>query len=185
MSFKGVWINIEGYENMYQISNTGKIKSLSRKGVRKDRIRVLAIDKYGYSYVSLIKNKIREKYMIHRLVAIHFIPNIYNSPQVNHKDGIKTNNNTYNLEWCTISENVSHAYKFLNKKPNLTGTGKFGKLNHNAKQINQYSITGEFIKTWDCILDITKEYKICRKSIWGCCINKYKTSHGFKWEYYK
>jgi hypothetical protein len=101
---------------MYQISNLGNVKSLSRlkihgKGVimTNDRILKPSISKKGYHSVELIKNKKGVKIAIHRLVAIAFIPNPENKPEVNHKDLDKSNNHVDNLEWCTHVENMRHA----------------------------------------------------------------------------
>ena len=68
------------------------------------------IDKDGYSYVVLYKNKKRKHFKVHRLVAMAFLKNPKNKPEVNHKQGIKSDNRVTELEWNTTSENVQHAY---------------------------------------------------------------------------
>jgi len=65
----------------------------------------------GYLRVSLSHNTIKKSFLIHRLVAIHFIPNLNNYDQVNHIDGNKTNNSITNLEWCSASDNIKHSFK--------------------------------------------------------------------------
>lgn len=101
---------IIGFENNYEISNTGIIKNIKRNTILKPTLRK------EYLGVSLCKNNTKKTFNIHRLVAIHFIDNPNNLPQINHIDGDKFNNNDWNLEWCNASYNIKHAYKTgLNK----------------------------------------------------------------------
>lgn len=99
------WKQIKGYEGLYKVSNTGKIKD--RKGnLMKERD-----NGNGYSYACLWKNG-KDKYIgVHRLVAIAFIKNPLNKKCVNHIDANKKNNNVFNLEWCTVQENCKHTIK--------------------------------------------------------------------------
>lgn len=113
------WKPIKGYENLYIVSNTGKIKTVSRT-VQRSRNGCLPVkekelaqykDKYGYMGVSLQKDGKRRTEKVHRLVLMSFNPDC-SGKQVNHKDGNKTNNNLENLEWVTPSENIKHAIKY-------------------------------------------------------------------------
>lgn len=120
-----IWKDIPEYEGLYQVSNLGEVKSLSKNRnafnsyyVSKERILKPALNDSGYKIVVLTKNKKPKSLRIHRLVALAFIDNLENKPQVNHKDGNKTNNNVENLEWCTNGENGKHAYKLGLKKIN-------------------------------------------------------------------
>ena len=120
---KEIWKDIKGYENKYQISNKGNVKSLNYKRTNKTKIISPALS--IYKTVTLSKKSKTKTYYIHRLVAETFIPNEFNLPQVNHKDGDKYNNNVSNLEWCTEKENMHHARKVLGKEfnpPKLKGT---------------------------------------------------------------
>ena len=108
-----IWRDIEGYENIYQISNLGRIKSF--KG--HEKILKPRKDGNGYLQVDLCKSGKIKKFLIHRLVAIAFILNPKNKPCVNHIDGNKENNCIDNLEWCTVQENNIHAFKTNLKKP--------------------------------------------------------------------
>lgn len=115
-----IFIPIIEYENIYSINCVGTIKSIRPKPQRpyykrKDPERKLkpGINSGGYKVVSLFKNGIAKQYYIHRLVAIHFISNPNNLPEVNHKDGDKSNNHVSNIEWCTHKTNIEHARDVL------------------------------------------------------------------------
>lgn len=111
--FKEIWKDIPGYEGRYQVSDMGRVRSLeyhNAKGVKRIGILKPAKDANGYLRCALSKNNKLITYKVHRLVAMAFIPNPNNFPQVNHKNGIKTDNRVENLEWCDYSMNISHAY---------------------------------------------------------------------------
>lgn len=103
-NYKELWKPIRGYESLYKVSNLGNVFSIRRNIILKP-----IHNGKKYCYVILPKNKYRKQFSIHRLVAIHFIPNVFNKPQVNHIDGDKSNNRVDNLEWCTNDENRKHA----------------------------------------------------------------------------
>ncbi len=124
-----VWKDIKNFENLYQISNLGRVKSLIKKGRKSERILKNFLDRCGYLNNILVKDKIKTKYKNHRLIAIAFIPNCKNKPCINHKDGNKQNNNIDNLEWVTYSENERHSYDVLKRKASLYGKKKInGKM---------------------------------------------------------
>ena len=110
-----VWKDIPGYEGLYQASTLGQIRSLDRPVwhgtfmyTRKGTIRKPSITK-DYNSLNLSKDGHKTFFMVHRLVAMTFLPNPNNLPEVNHKDGDKLNNRLNNLEWCTVADNVNHA----------------------------------------------------------------------------
>lgn len=105
-----IWKEIIRFENLYQISNLGSVKSLGNNKFRKEKTIKQKISNCGYKTVCLSKNNKRKTYTVHRLLAICFIPNNENKRTVNHRNGIKTDNNAINLEWCTTSQNTKHAY---------------------------------------------------------------------------
>jgi len=105
-----IWKDIAGYEGLYQVSNLGRIKSLPRNGtINLERFIKPRVDS-GYERVWLSKNNKTKPLKISRLVAMAFISNTYNKPEVNHIDGNKLNNCVVNLEWVTKSENIKHAF---------------------------------------------------------------------------
>jgi hypothetical protein len=101
-----MWKDVLGYENIYQINEYGDIKD-----VRSKKLRSPYITKKGYKSIDLYKDGKREKFLIHRLVAINFIPNPDNLPIVLHKDNVKLNTHYSNLKWGTYSENNSQAIR--------------------------------------------------------------------------
>lgn len=121
--------------------------------------------------------------LVHRLVAISFINNPLNNPQVNHIDGNKMNNNVDNLEWVTRSENVKHSYKKLGRIGISYNKGKTGKNNPNSKITLQYSLEGDLIKKWDSKIQASKELKIDSGSISKCCKGIRKTAGNYIWKY--
>lgn len=117
---KEIWKDIPNYENLYQVSNLGNIKSLYNNIILKP-----SVDRYGYVRFSATKNKKQKTLRIHRVVMEVFNP-IKESMQINHIDGNKTNNAITNLEWCTDSENKKHAYSngLMPKGNQFTGKSK-------------------------------------------------------------
>lgn len=110
-----IWKDIAGYEGYYSVSNNGKILS-----IRKKKLLASRIGNTGYVSVHLSIRGKSKRYSIHRLVAKAFIENPNNLPQVNHKDGIKTNNCVENLEWITCVENLKHSYKIRLENMTIT-----------------------------------------------------------------
>ena len=120
-----VWIDIDSYEGLYQISNLGRVRRLpkiitdvSQGGVRKrlfdGRILSQSFAGCGYKSVMLSKDGCVKRHNVHRLVAQAFIPNPNNLPEINHLDEDKTNNCVDNLEWCTPKYNSNYGNR--NKK---------------------------------------------------------------------
>lgn len=109
---KEVWKKIPGYGGRYEVSNLGRVRSI-HKSTGRVFILSQSTDKKGYCFVCLRSDGASKRYRVHRLVATAFIPNHENKPQVNHKDGDKSNNRADNLEWATQSENIRHAIHVL------------------------------------------------------------------------
>lgn len=97
-----IWLPIPNYENLYWISNQGRVRN-NRKVMKTYRINS------GYLCIDLTNNKVKKKYLLHRLVATTFLCNLNNHKEVNHIDECKDNNSVNNLEWCSSSYNKQHS----------------------------------------------------------------------------
>ena len=109
---KEEWRQIQGYEGLYEVSNLGQVKALDKLDSlgRKVKQKIMSPNvSTGYARVGLHKEGQKKMLLVHRLVAIAFIPNQENKTEVNHIDGNKLNNHCSNLEWCTQAENLKHA----------------------------------------------------------------------------
>ncbi len=140
------WKDISDYEGLYQVSNLGRIKALPRdrrnqhgSWVSPEKI-LSPGDSNGYPVVSLTKNKIVRGFLVHRVVAIHFIYNSADKREVNHIDGNKRNNILSNLEWCTPVENAKHAASIGLLRPRIGSQNGRSKLTESdiVKIINLY-----------------------------------------------
>jgi hypothetical protein len=112
---KEIWKDVIGFEEGYQVSNLGSIRSKTRKVynyIKPGRVLKTRDNGNGYQYLSLSSNNKKSKHVyVHRLVAEAFIPNINRYKQVNHKDFNKSNNSVDNLEWVSVVENLNHYRK--------------------------------------------------------------------------
>lgn len=108
-----IWKNAVGYEGLYEVSNLGRVRSVDRYDslghFRESIILRQHLDHNGYKFVALFKDGKRKSIKIHRIVAMAFIPNPNNLPQVNHIDENKINNNVDNLEWCDCKYNCNYG----------------------------------------------------------------------------
>lgn len=163
----------------YFITDTGCV--YSRKEYHNSAGRIKKITPQdrgnGYLFCRLYKNKKPYPIMVHRLVAEAFLPNPDNKPQVNHKNGIKSDNRVENLEWTTRSENIKHSFSVLKRNPPKPLQGVSGIKG--VLQIKNGVIVGEFESTKEA----ERQTGICRVSISSCCKGKQKTAGKFIWKY--
>lgn len=106
------WKAVKGYEGLYEVSNYGRVKSVAHVSCgRHFKEKILKGGKFsnGYLFACLRKDGSNKNHLVHRLVAVAFLDNPENLPEVNHKDGNRTNNRLENLEWCSRSYNLEHA----------------------------------------------------------------------------
>jgi hypothetical protein len=184
------WKDVIGYEGIYQVSNTGRVKSLARANTYfnprvgkevtryyKDRFMKVKKNRGGYYTAHLRdeENGLETWPVVHRLVAEAFIPNEKNKPTVNHIDGVKTNNHVSNLEWATHSENTQHAFDMGLAKPCRNQKSRFGSASHQAKLTEQQVIeirklrgTGMTLTSIAEIYDVyfSTIHKICKRESW-------------------
>lgn len=182
-----MWKPIPGYEGLYSANELGQL--LSHKGkkklmmiIKEDKVKSYSPNCSGYVSTSLHKNKVIKKWLVHRLIAMTFIPNPENKPFVNHINGIRHDNRVENLEWCTAAENLIHAYRFLNKKPYVINKGKFGIKNHLSIQIvgiNKNGVEKIFGSICDAAIFLGDRRK--NTHISDVVNGKRKTAYGYTW----
>lgn len=188
-----IWKSIKDFEEYYEVSNFGRIKSLARiiitgKGFRriiKEKILSPGHYKKGYEFVCLCNSeeKIKKQLSIHRIVAMEFIQNPENKPQVNHIDGNILNNCVSNLEWNTNSENNRHAYRILGRKSAKGMQGYIGVKNVKSKKIYQFTLNGEFIKSYESGRQAALITGFKQGGIASAARGRYQKSHGYRWSY--
>lgn len=151
-----IWKDIKGFEGLYAVSSKGNVKN-----IRSGRILDGYYNHYGYRLVFL-KDK---QYTVHRLVALTFLDNPNNLPQVDHRDENKRNNDVSNLRWVTASENTrnsSHKY---------------------SCKVKQLDKNGNLIKIWPSLKQIERELGYSRSRIRMVCTGKRRSAYNFRWEY--
>lgn len=173
------WRHVIGYEGLYEVSNTGKIRSLFRYKKELKRI----ITKNGYERVQLFKNKVGTWLAVHRIVAEAFCEHPADCNIVNHKDECKTNNNANNLEWVTsvynnvygtrlkrMVENTDYSKRCINNENQIKAC---------SKPISQYTKEGVFIRDWNSASECHRATGIDIAHIREVCLGRRKTAKGY------
>lgn len=180
-----VWKDVVGYEGLYQVSNLGRVKSLDKvistrngyssfeKSIKGRVLKQVLV--MGYLKVHLVNIGKGKSIPVHRFVAMAFISNKNNYPQVNHKDEDKTNNIVDNLEWCTALYNNNYGTRNERISKNQNNDRK-------NKPILQFTSDGKFVKEWVSITEASK-YGFQRRSIQRCLNGEYKRHYKFIWKY--
>jgi hypothetical protein len=178
-----IWKNVVGLEDSYMVSNLGRVKSKERTIQQNSRWGTKIDKPYpekllnpqtnrNYLYVNANGNK-----TIHRMVAKAFIPNPEIKPEINHINGVKTDNRLENLEWVTRSENAIHAVK-----TGLTVIKK-GSERSDSTPISQFDLDGNWIRDWESQHQVERETGLQQSNINHVLKGRLKKSQGFIWKY--
>ena len=200
MEEKEIWVDIEGYEGYYQVSNMGRVRSVERtvwdnRGYYKTvHEKILRTRKNGYGYVLITLNQAGKSktYTVHRLVASAFLDNSDNLPEVNHKDEDKQNNCADNLEYCSRSYN--NTYNGRAKKAGKKASEKLKGRKQSEECIKKRAeklskpiigidrVTGLIVE-FQSAHEVERQLGIAQQSICACCKGKQKTAGNFYWMY--
>lgn len=161
---KEEWRPIKGYEGLYEVSNMGRVKSFHSD---EEVVLKQAEQLNGYMEVDLSKDGTTSVKIVHRLVAIAFIPNPNNYECVNHKDGNKKNNTVDNLEWCSVKENTYHAIKTGLMQPLVS-----------SKPIMAYK-DGKLVGVFGSIGECARKLGCNKGNVGDVIHGRLKTHHGF------
>ena len=180
-----IWKDIPGYEGMYFVSNEGRVLSKRRKSPA-----ILAQRKHrgGYRQVMLSVHGKAQQPLVHRLVAMVFVPNPNGYDFVNHKDENKANNHADNLEWCTKSYNVTYSLDRHPERKEMYASSfgcngnREGRIDHTEKVL-QYTKNGKLIRTFASVVEAHKATGIKNSAIIACCKGKQKTAFGYIWKF--
>lgn len=182
-----VWKPVNGFEGRYEISSHGRLKSLPKWNknrlsgyLRKEKMLSPKNTIKGYlNYELSLWDGTSKTFKRSRLVAMHFVPNPDNKDQVNHKDGVRSNDYYENLEWVTQSENIQHSYDNLGRK--AAYKDKFGKDHNQSKPIIIYNNTGS--KEFENITRASEFLGVSIQAVSMAVRKVNKSCKGYKCEY--
>ena len=192
--FEGeIWKKVVGYEERYEVSNYGRVKSLgNQNGIAKKRnprilMQFCPNNRGCYWFVDLCKDGISKRKRVHRLVAEAFIPNPDNLPEVNHKDENKQNPHLDNLEWCTRKYNANYGTMPERMREHIKKRIEdgFGETTIKHKVVHQYDLCGNYIATYYSQKEAELKTGINRNNICDACKGRSRAAGGYIWSYTK
>ena len=180
-----VWKPVKGYEGIYEVSDHARVRSLDRIARSKHRngksftrkvkghIITQRVNNNGYMTVRLSKDGESKIHLVHRLVAVAFVPNPYELPFVNHKDDTPKNNMPDNLEWCTNQYNVT--YNNIQYRAKAT----------RRKAVVQMTLDDKFVAEYESTHDAARKTGFHQGNIAGACRGQHNllNVYGFHWKY--
>lgn len=176
------WKKIDGYDHCYEVSNTGVVRNTDYRGTGNVRYLKPQIHYKGYLRVGLSIDGKQRHMRIHRLVAMAFLPNDQNKPQVNHIDENKRNNNSENLEWCTNKENVNHGSASKRMAESHRKAGTYQKLRElKSKPVKRTSLCGK-VKVFPSLVSVEDD-GFNKSSVASAMKRKNNVYRSYKWQY--
>ena len=181
-----IWRPVVGYEGLYEVSNTGQVRSMNynRTGVPGLLHPEVKKCKGSLPYLRVImhKDKRQKKFSVHRLVAQTFLPNPENKPEINHKDEDKTNNFVFLNEDGSVDKEKSNL-EWKNHRDNLNhGTRNERVAKALSKRVLQLSLSGELIKEWPSTQECGRN-GFNQGAVAACCRGEKPHYKGFLWMY--
>lgn len=176
------WHDVKGFEGIYKVSSLGRIKSLTRtitykngaKHLTKGKMLKPIMDSYGYYRATLYKNGHAYQRLVHRIVADEFVSNPNNYSDINHKNEMRTDNRSENLEWCTKKYN--NNYGRHNDHLSLA----------KCKSIYQLDSDHNIIAKWKSINEAVQGLKLPKAShcnISACLHGRIQHAYGYTWRF--
>lgn len=171
------WMTVADFPR-YSVSNKGNMRGINGNKMR------LSPDRYGYICVFLYKeggHRKGKRARVHRLVAKAFIPNPSSKPYINHKDGVRSNNNVENLEWASNSDNQKHRFHVLGH--GISEEHRKKMLSASIKACQKSVLCVETGELFNSVRDAAKSKGVCQSSISFVCSGRYKTAGGYHWRF--
>lgn len=164
------WKSIPGFDGRFLASDNGNIMSVNYHNYGRQRLLKKTLNRCGYEVVCLFYNGKSHVCLVHRLVALAFIPNPLGLPVINHLNEIKTDNRIENLCWSSIKDNVNYGTRTQRTSMTL------------GFPVDQFTKDGQYVATYPSIMDAWRETGIDPSAINKCTHSKRKSAGGFLWK---